>query len=154
MDHISHDHCGDYMTFLPLVCAYRKCLCVRACCIRGVVLLRYMLTQGLQLQVAPGVGERFASCRCLSVRCTQTRMHTHKCIVVHAIPYICMRAYVDAHTAGKFMPARSRASGGRVGRRLDAHKSALRGFLTQLKGLHTDFSHSSCQKKKILHSLF
>lgn len=38
----------------------------------------------------------------------------------------------------------------RVGLRLDAHKSALRGFLTQFKGLHTDFSHASCQKKNKL----
>lgn len=74
-------------------------------------MLHYMLTQGLELQVAPGVGERFTSCQCLRVRCTQTHMHTHKCIVVHSIPYICMHAYVDAHTAGKFVPVRAHASG-------------------------------------------
>lgn len=43
----------------------------------------------------------------------QMHANTHKCIVVHAIPHICMRAHVDART----------------GRSLDAHKLALGAFL-------------------------
>ena len=45
--------------------------------LQSVLLPRYVLTQRLEPQVAPGVCERFTSCWCLSVRCTHTHTHTH-----------------------------------------------------------------------------
>lgn len=121
VDRITHAHYRDYVhdmsPSLSLAALHFCCLCVCVCtytvgprrvnvcvCVcerapQSVILPHCVLTQRLELQVAPGVWEQLTSCWCFSVRrthaCTCTHSAgTHNCIFVHSSPCTCLREYM------------------------------------------------------------